>query len=431
MTVTVGNADNAGEASKGEGGDYAAVDEFNITIPATEASGKGTFELTPVNDRFDDDDEKISVEGQLTGMTVTHAAITIKDDDTRGITVDPVTLTINEADDTNTDDKEDEDTYEVALTSQPEGGTVTVDIESEGPKVATVHPSSLTFDADNWEMAQTVTVTAKNDTIDDTGDQKTTTITHTVSAADTDYQDETAEDVGVTVRDDDEAPMALTITVDTDTNTGGDQNKIGEGASSPTLGIIATLDGDTQFATDKTITITVGDSDKDTATEGGGGDYNTVNDFDITLPAGAESISHDLTLTLNDDGVDEPDETVTVTGELAGVTVTDTMFTIEDNDPTPTVTLVLTPASINESGATNASTVTATMDGTSSGAVTLTVSATSVSPAVAGDLTLSGTSRGIFARNPLILRKDSADSVAHKWMFVPIIRSVSDIDGPG
>ena len=64
-------------------------------------------------------------------------------------------------------------------------------------------------------------------------------------------------------------------------------------------------------------------------------------------------------------------------------------FTIEDNDDTPTVTLVLTPASINESGATNASTVTATMDGASSEAVTLTVSATPVSPTVAGDLILS------------------------------------------
>ena len=69
--------------------------------------------------------------------------------------------------------------------------------------------------------------------------------------------------------------------------------------------------------------------------------------------------------------------------------MTGTTITIEDNDDTPTVMLVLTPASINESGATDASTVTATMDGKSSEAVTLEVSATPVSPAVAGDLTLS------------------------------------------
>ena len=392
VTVTVGNPENEGEASAGAGGDYETVEVFNITIPATEASGKGTFELTPLNDRIDDDDENISVEGALTGMTVTQAAITIVDDDTRGITVSKATLTIDEADDENASPaKEDEGTYEVALTSQPEGGTVTVNVASGDTTVATVDGSPLTFTADNWEMAQVVTVTAQDDTIDNAGNERATTITHTVSAADTDYKDETVGDVTVTVRDDDEAPMALTITVDTDTGADDDQNTIGEGADTPTVRITATLDGDTQFATDQTITITVGDPDKDTATEGDGGDYDTVNDLPLTLTAGAESVSHDLTLTLNNDTVDEPEETVTVAGKLAGVTVKGTSFTIEDNDATPTVTLVLTPASINESGATNASTVTATMDGESSEAVTLTVSATPVDPAVAGDLTLSDT----------------------------------------
>ena len=390
VTVTVGNADNDDEASEGEGGDYKTVEQFTIIIPATMASGNGSFKLTPFNDRIDDDGEKISVEGRLGDMTVTHDAITIEDDDTRGITVSKATLTINEADDPSTNSiEENEGTYEVALASQPEGGTVTINITNPGPTVATAEPSNLMFTADNWEMAQTVTVIAKDDTIDDTGDQKTTTITHMVSAADTDYEDETAKNVEVTVLDNDEAPTALTITVDTDTSTEGDQDTISEGDEAPTVQITATLYGDTQFATDKTITITVGDAE-DTATEGTGGDYATVDDFDITLLAGMPSVSHDLTLTLNDkDVVDEPVETVTVTGELAGVMVAGTNFSIQDDDDTPTVTLVLTPALINESGATNASTVTATMDGISSEAVTLEVSAMPVDPAVAGDLTLS------------------------------------------
>ena len=389
VTVTVGKQGD----SAIEGTDYGEVaDTITIIIPATEASGQGTFELTPVDDKFDDDDEKISVEGELSGMTVTHATITIKDDDTRGITVDPVTLSLNEADDTNTSEKEEnQGTYEVALTSQPEGGTVTINITNEDTTVATVDTvdnSPLTFGAENWEMAQVVTMIAKDDTIDDTDDLKTTTITHTVSANGTDYADEKVEDVVVTVTDNDAAPTALTLTVDVDTSIQGDQDKISEGAATPTVRITATLDGETQFATDQTITITVG-ADGDSATEGTGGDYNTVAEFDIILPAGDESVSHNITLTLNDDSVNEPDETVTVTGELAGVTVKGASFTIEDNDATPTVTLVLTPASINESGATNASTVTATMNGTSSETVTLTVSATPVDPTVADDLTLS------------------------------------------
>ena len=386
VTVTVGKEGDGAV----EGRDYEEVaDTIAIIIPATEESGKGTFDLTPVDDKFDDDDENISVEGALNGMTVTHAAITIEDDDARGIKVTPDKVTMDEADDKSTEEKENTSTYRVELASQPEGeGTVTVNVASEDTTVATVSDSRLVFNSKQWDVGRVVTVTAQDDTIDNTGNERATTITHTVSAADTDYKDETVDPVAVTVTDNDEAPMALTLTVDTDTSTPGDQDKIGEGDATPTVRITATLDGDTQFATDQTITITVGDS-TDTATEGEGGDYATVDEFYITLLAGDKSVSHDLTLTLPADSVDEPDETVTVAGELTDVTVKGTSFTIEDNDDTPTVTLVLTPASINESGATNASTVTATMNGQSSEAVTLTVTATPVSPAVAGDLTLS------------------------------------------
>ncbi len=65
---------------------------------------------------------------------------------------------------------------------------------------------------------------------------------------------------------------------------------------------------------------------------------------------------------------------------------------------TPTVTLVLTPASIGENGGT--STVTATLDKPSPQPTTVTVSAAPVSPAVANDYTLSG-SRLTIAANSL------------------------------
>ena len=53
-------------------------------------------------------------------------------------------------------------------------------------------------------------------------------------------------------------------------------------------------------------------------------------------------------------------------------------MTITDDDASPVVTLVLTPASIGENGST--STVTATLDRTSSNATTVTVQAQAVSP---------------------------------------------------
>ena len=61
----------------------------------------------------------------------------------------------------------------------------------------------------------------------------------------------------------------------------------------------------------------------------------------------------------------------------------------------PVVTLVLSPASISESGGT--STVTATLDMSSTAATTIQVSAAAVSPAVAADFSLSGTTLTIAA----------------------------------
>ena len=57
--------------------------------------------------------------------------------------------------------------------------------------------------------------------------------------------------------------------------------------------------------------------------------------------------------------------------------------------PPPSATLVLTPPSISENA--GVSTVTATLDRTTSAAVTITVSAAAVAPAVSGDFTLTGT----------------------------------------
>ena len=58
-------------------------------------------------------------------------------------------------------------------------------------------------------------------------------------------------------------------------------------------------------------------------------------------------------------------------------------------DTAPVVTLVLTPDSISESGSSNSSTVTATVEQAVDSEFTVTVSAEAVSPAVAGDFTLS------------------------------------------
>ena len=78
---------------------------------------------------------------------------------------------------------------------------------------------------------------------------------------------------------------------------------------------------------------------------------------------------------------------VNMAGESSGGTQVRSQITIQDDDPAPTVTLVLTPESITEDG--GSSEIKATLDHSSSETTTIEISAAAVSPAVAGDFTLS------------------------------------------
>ena len=114
----------------------------------------------------------------------------------------------------------------------------------------------------------------------------------------------------------------------------------------------------------------------------------------VTVTASpATSATTTITVHLADDDLHEGAETFTVTlsapAEAKLGTPSSATGTITDDEEAPTVTLALTPATIDESGATNASTVTASLNHASSAATTVTVNAVAVAPAVEGDFTLS------------------------------------------
>ena len=81
--------------------DFAAVADFDIVIAAGEASGTGTFTLTPNADAVDETDEAITVSGTSSGLTVSSDTITLTDD--KG-TADPVALTADAGDDQRVDE---------------------------------------------------------------------------------------------------------------------------------------------------------------------------------------------------------------------------------------------------------------------------------------------------------------------------------------
>ena len=128
--------------------------------------------------------------GGYDGVTADDVAVTVTDNDTRGVTITPTALSVSEG---------AGGTYTVRLNSQPKG-SVTVTPSTSDAAVATVS-GALTFAAGNWNMPQTVTVTGVDDNVDNPGSARATTITHAVTGGDYGANNVSAAPVTVTVRE--------------------------------------------------------------------------------------------------------------------------------------------------------------------------------------------------------------------------------------
>ena len=358
-----------GTATAGE--DYTDPETKTITIAA--GSATGSIIIPVLGDELDEPNETVTVTltspANATLGTTKTASGTITDDDERGVTLTNPTgvavpaggLTVHEVDKAETNDVEEHvTTYEVSLASKPTG-TVTITVASVDATVATVSPRTLTFTPSDWD-AETVTVTAVDDDLDNAGDQRKTSITHTVSSSGNDYDGESVGSVAVTVTDDEATPVA-TLSLSSATI-----NESGNGNAST---VKATLSG----KSDRAVTIEVSVPN--------GSPVTLSANKTLTIAAGTTTSTGTVTLTAVDNDVDAPNATVTVSGAASGGGVANpspVTLTITDDEGTPTVSLVLTPATINESGNGNASTVKATLSGKSDRAVTIEVSVPAQSP---------------------------------------------------
>ena len=122
-------------------------------------------------------------------------AVTVTDDETRGVTVTPTSLTVNEG---------GTNTYTVVLDTQPTA-TVTVTINDPSNTDVTAEPASLTFSSTDWNTPKTVTVNAAQDA---DAEDETATVTHTVTSTDSIYSGASANSVAVMVTDD-EVPVTV------------------------------------------------------------------------------------------------------------------------------------------------------------------------------------------------------------------------------
>ena len=348
--------------------DFAAVSDFDITIAAGEASGTESFTLTPTADTVDETNETVTVSGTSGSLAVTSATITLTDDDGAPSSI---TLTV---DDNSVGEGDGATT--ITVTATVDGATrfataktVSVSVAGSGTAsavdFAAVTNFNITIAAGEASGTERFTLTPTDDTVDETDE------TITVSGTSTGL---TVTSATITLTDDDAEPE---LSIDSPSVNEGDSGSVN-------LRFTVSLDA----ASGKQVTVQYADATTGTAISGT--DYTAIAGGTLTFAAGETSKTFDVSVT--GDTTDEANETVLVT--LSGATnatigtATGT-GTITDDDGAPTVTLALSPTSITESGATNASTVTATLNRASGQATTITVSAAAGTNTAAGDFTLS------------------------------------------
>ena len=397
-TVTVSVA-GSGTASAV---DFGAVSDFDVEIDAGDASGTGTFTLTPTNDVLDETNETITVSGTSGSLTVSSATITLTDDDA----TPSITLTVDD-----NSVAEDDGATTITVTATVDGTTrfvdattVTVSVAGSGTATAVDFAAVSDFDIEIAAGAasanNTFTLTPTNDVVDETNE--TVTVSGTSGSL-------TVSSATITLTDDDATP-SITLTVD--------DNSVAEDDGATTITVTATVDGTTRFAAATTVTVSVAGSGTATAV-----DFAAVSDFDITIAAGEASKTSTFTLTPTNDVVDETNETITVSGSSGSLTVNSATISLTDDDAAPmAITLTVDDDDVGEGDGTTTITVTATVDGTTRFATSTTVSvsvagsgtATAVDFAAVSDFDITipageGSGTGTFTLTPTVDADDETD----------------------
>ncbi|MBK8169811.1 MAG: PD40 domain-containing protein [Sandaracinaceae bacterium] len=258
-----------------------------------------------------------SADGAYNGLAVADVAVTNSDNDTPGATVSPTSgLTTTEAMGTAS--------FTVVLVAMP-SADVTVALATSDATEGSVSPASLVFTTADWNVAQTVTVTGVDDSLDD-GNIAYSIITGNAVSADSNYNGLVVSDVSLSNVDNDSAGVAVSPTSGLVTTEAG-------GFASFTIVLLA------QPSADVSISLTSNDT-----TEG------TVAPASVSFSGLNWNIAQTITVTGVDDSIDDGNVAYSVvTGAASsadsafnGLAVADVAITNSDND---TAGVTVTPTS--------------------------------------------------------------------------------------
>ncbi len=319
VPVTVGGGGSAPAA--GGGVDFDDVAGFTLVIPAGGNRDAATFDLAVAGDALDEDDETLEITG---GEGVAPAELTIFDDD------DPPTVSIS-SDDAAVTEGDDPAVSATVRLDAPSGRTVTVDwATSDGSAKAgsdyTAGSGTLTFAP--GETTKTVSVPILDDEVAYEGHRETFAIGLSLPTGANAMLHDTDRTVTVTVTDDDGVGAALTLSAPGEMWEGG------------TASVTATL---SHPAPPQGLDVTLYEP-----TAGRG---DAVRDSDWSLPAAVIAIAGGETsgaaaLTIIDDDIDEPRESIVLRATTSGLVpgldlfAPDLTISLFDDDRAPDLLVV-------------------------------------------------------------------------------------------
>ena len=314
-----------------EGTDYNTVNDLTITIRAgASQSGSTTFTLTPIKDNLAEGNETIKIGGSNSGdESVISTSITLTDADI-GLTASRTSV------------EEAGGGQSVTVTARvgalpgPRDVTVQVgksgDSATEGTDYNTVNDFKITVPANATSATGTFTLTPTADgtregdeTISVTGSAKFGF--NVIAASDiTIYDNEIALSANPSSVSEDGTGAQVTVTA-----TGGPNSR------------------------SRVVRVAVG-SGGDNAAEGS--DYQTVDDFNLTIPSGSRSATGTFTLTPINDSQYELNDRVSITGTVPHIAVSGTSVLLDDDDIDIQIGMELNVSSASENGGARTVTVT-------------------------------------------------------------------------
>ena len=320
--------------------DFAAVDDFTITIAAGERSGTGTFTLAPEDDNVEETDETVAVDGR-SDLDVTGDAVELADDDEA-----PSRIVLTAAPQT-VSEGAGETFVEVGARLDGAARTAATEVvvsasgggDPDAVDFAAVADFAITIGAGATVGTAVFALTPEDDDLVEADE------TLSLSGA----SDLPVAGTAVTITDDDAAAREVLLSAR--------PRLVSEGDGPTAVTVTASLSGAARrVATTVTVSVS-GGGDAEAV------DFAPVRDFAIVIAANASSGTGTFTLRPEDDATAESDERLRIAGR-SDLPVTPTSVTLADDDEESTrILLSARPSLVSEGDGPTAVTVTASLSG--------------------------------------------------------------------